>query len=73
MDPMISTDQKIGYLDMLQMELENYLKELGQYHREEGVELPINGRLAFEHGLMIYKTSLDWCLRAKATLRDQNL
>ncbi len=71
MDPMISTDQKIGYLDMLQMELENYLKELQQYHSEEGIQLPINGRLAFEHGLMIYKTSLDWCLRAKISLRDQ--
>ncbi len=70
MDPMISTEQKLQFLEVMRFELEKYLEELEYYYREEGGQMPINGRIAFEHGLMTYKSSLEWSIRAKDLLSE---
>ena len=68
MDPMTDSKRKIEYLETLKFELENYLKELEQFFRKEKNNMPQTGMIAFEHGLMSYQTSIEWCTRAKNSL-----
>jgi hypothetical protein len=68
MDPMTGSEQKIEFLETLKFELEIYLKELEQFFRKEKNSMPQTGMIAFEHGLMSYKASIEWCTRAKNSL-----
>lgn len=70
-DKLLDTNQKINFLTSLQQQLEIYVKELGEFHLNAGPNLPLNGRLAFEHGLASYNTSLMWCKSAITTLKNQ--
>ena len=72
MDPMISSDQKTDYLKALKHELEEYLKELENYFHNEKNNMPQTGMIAFEHGLLSYRASLQWCIRAKEHLIENN-
>lgn len=69
-DKLLDKNQKIDFLTSLQLQLENYVKELKEFHFNEGPKLPLNGRLAFEHGLASYNTTLNWCKGAIATLKN---
>ena len=68
MDPIPGPEQKIEYLETLKFELESYLRELEQFFRNEKNNMPQTGMIAFEHGLMSYQTSIEWCIRAKNSL-----
>ena len=68
MDPMSGSGQKIEFLETLKFELESYLRELEQFFRKEKNSMPQTGMIAFEHGLMSYKASIEWCIRAKNSL-----
>lgn len=65
MDPMISKEKKVEYLEAMKFELEGYLKELEHYFRKEKNSMPQSGRIAFEHGLLSYRTGVEWCMLAK--------
>ena len=56
------------YLEEMRFELEKYLRELEHYYRNEGANMPINGRVAFDHGLMSYRTSIEWCIKTREEL-----
>jgi len=71
MDPMIPLEQKIEYLESMKYELENYLKELLDFFRKEKNTMPGTGRIAFEHGLLSYRASIEWCDLAKRSLQSQ--
>jgi len=73
MDPMISLEQKIGFLETLKFELENYLKELENFYRREKNNMPKTGMIAFEHGLLSYRTNIEWCVQAKNSLLPHEL
>jgi len=68
MDPIPGSEQKIKYLETLKFELESYLRELEHFFRKEKNNMPQTGMIAFEHGLMSYQTSIEWCIRAKNSL-----
>jgi len=71
MDPLMHNEQKIRYLINLKYQLEEYLKVLENYFAEEKHTMPQSGKLAFKHGLMTYKTNIDWCLMAIDALHEQ--
>ena len=70
MDPMIGPKHKVEYLEAMKYELQNYLRELEQYLRKETTTMPLNGRLALEHGILSYRASIEWCDQAKNYLSE---
>ncbi len=71
MDPLVTHQQKLAYLKNMKDQLEAYLQVLENYFTEEKLHMPQSGKLAFEHGLMTYKTNIHWCLSAIDALRDK--
>lgn len=61
MDDLLSQSQKMEFLTTFRDLLQNYIQQLEHYHQVESSHLPLHGRLAFEHGIATYKTTLDWC------------
>ncbi len=62
MDNSITKDQKINFLSSLRDFIKNYIKGLQDYYESPVFgHQPLHGRLAFEHGLDSYKTTLKWC------------
>ena len=52
--------------------LKDYLSELQKYYDSEAFKaIPPHGKLAFEHGLMSYKTSLKWCKKSIQLIQNQ--
>ena len=68
MNPLMGREQQIQYLDSLKHGLEEYLLELQNYFNTEKEDMPVTGRLAFEHGLLTYRASITWCELAKKSL-----
>jgi len=69
MDNLLNNIQKIVFLESFQKQLKIYLEELKAFHSKEGASLPLNGRLAFEHGLASYTTTYKWCKNAITAIR----
>ena len=69
MSPMIGTDRQIQFLDQMKKELKNYLLELQDYYENEKEGMPLTGQLAFEQGLMAYRSNIDWCEHAIHSLK----
>lgn len=61
MDDLVSPSQKIIFLQSFHDLLQDYIQQLEAYHQMAFEQLPLHGRLAFEHGIATYKTSLNWC------------
>ncbi|MCP4978080.1 MAG: PadR family transcriptional regulator [Maribacter sp.] len=70
MDTLLTKEQKLEYLTSFQKQLKIYIEQLKAFHSEEGSSLPLNGRLAFEHGLAGYSTTYKWCKNAIAAIRN---
>ena len=68
MDPLLSKEQKFDFLNHLKQNLENYIAELESYFHNAKDTMPFNGQLAFQHGMLSYKSSLQWCEIAKQSL-----
>jgi DNA-binding PadR family transcriptional regulator len=62
--------QKIKFLESLQTSLEDYVAELKDYHAKQSSNMPMSGRLAFEHGIESYQTTLKW-VRKVTLIYDQ--
>jgi len=69
-DKLLGKDQKIEFLKSFQKQLENYLRELKEFHQKEAAKLPLNGRLAFKHGIISYTATLKWCKSAANSIRN---
>lgn len=61
MDPLLNKEQKLAYLNVMKVKVQHYIHELEAYFEQEKGSMPINGRLAFQHGLLSYNSTLTWC------------
>ena len=61
METLLTNEQKLHFLSSFQRLLKVYLKDLKAFHQSEGPNLPIHGRLSFEHGIATCQTTLNWC------------
>lgn len=64
MAPLISSAKQISFLTTFRDLLYPYITALKDYHRRTSEQLPASGRLAFEHGIMSYQATLEWCEKA---------
>ncbi|TDI71600.1 MAG: PadR family transcriptional regulator [Bacteroidetes bacterium] len=64
MDTLLNKQEKVVFLESLCDLLTDYTGQLEAYHKREYDNLPLHGRLAFEHGIESYKTTLKWCEKA---------
>lgn len=69
MGNLLSKNNQTDYLRQMKEGLESYLMELQDFFHLENEDMPLTGRIAFEHGLMSYRTHLDWCDHALASLQ----
>lgn len=72
MGNLLSKNNQTDYLCRMKEGLENYLMELQDFFNLENEGMPLTGRIAFQHGLMSYRTHLDWCDHALASLQANN-
>lgn len=63
MDLVAAASSKRKFLKSLEKTLSAYVIELESYHAMESAKMPVSGRLAFEHGLDSFRTSLRWVKR----------
>ena len=70
MDQLIDREEQLNFLGSLKVQLEVYIKSLKEYHKNNSTTLPLNGRLAFEHGISSYETTLKWCQKAIKTITN---
>ncbi|GJM35690.1 MAG: hypothetical protein DHS20C18_46910 [Saprospiraceae bacterium] len=70
MDNHLSRAQKLDFLLSFNEQVKTYLTELEAYYQQEADNLPLHGRLAFEHGIATYRTHLKWGKKALVTLQQ---
>ncbi len=69
MGNLLKKENKLSFLLSLQELLKTYITELKTYHKNSGRDLPLNGRLAFEHGIESYQATLRWSNKALHTIQ----
>jgi DNA-binding PadR family transcriptional regulator len=69
MEDLLGEDEKIFFLESFRDELRKYIKELQEFHQDEGEAMGLHGRLAFEHGIEMYQMNLKWVNRALRTIK----
>lgn len=63
MENQVTASQRITFLRDFKHHLKAFLRELKEYHQEEADNLPVHGRLSFEHGIASCQTTLSWCTK----------
>lgn len=61
MENLLTIEQKLGFLESFSTQLKIYLQELKAFQEKEAKNMPIHGRLSFEHGIATAQTTLNWC------------
>ncbi len=61
MEDILTRSQKVSFLKTFYQQLKNYQDELKTFHKEESEQLPLHGRLSFEHGIASCEATLKWC------------
>lgn len=56
------------FLEEYEQENRAYLASLRRYQAEQAAQLPLTGRLAFEHGVQQYRARMAWARRARRNL-----
>ncbi|MEN8798436.1 MAG: PadR family transcriptional regulator [Flavobacteriaceae bacterium] len=70
MGTLLTKEQKIEFLHSLAEMVKKYIEELQRYYDSPLFDdLPLQGKLAFEHGLVSYRTTLNWCKKSTVTLK----
>jgi len=64
MDDLIIEQQKVYFLETFRDLLVEHLNNLKAYYAKEANNLPLHGKLAFEHGIGSNKATLKWSLNA---------
>ena len=61
MDDSIPTEAQIKWVESFAKQIRLYIHELNEYYESSDYNvLPRNGKLAFQHGIKAYKTTLQW-------------
>jgi DNA-binding PadR family transcriptional regulator len=71
MDRLLNKKQTLQFLQSFRNSLKIYIVELNAFHSREKNNLPLHGRLAFEHGLASTATTLQWTEMAIVTISNQ--
>ncbi len=69
MEALVDKKQKIDFLTSFHDILKIYIKELQAYYNKESNNMPLHGRLAFQYGIDLNKTTLKWCKRAISQIK----
>jgi DNA-binding PadR family transcriptional regulator len=69
MENLLNEAAQLGFLSSFQNKLKIYINSLQEYHKREYDVMPLNARLAFEHGIASYTTTLKWCRKTISTLK----
>jgi len=67
MDATDDAKQRRKFFETLYSAVESYVSDLERFYSVESKNIPQGGRLAFERGLEIYKSSLKWIQKAQST------
>ena len=68
MESLINKKQIIDFLISFRNLLKVYIKELQVFYEMESANMPLHGRLAFQHGIDSNKVTLTWCKKALSQL-----
>lgn len=60
MDVSANREIKKKFLESFKEAVSSYSKELEEYHSKESMNMPLSGRLVFEHGIESYKATYRW-------------
>ncbi|MDN5212425.1 PadR family transcriptional regulator [Fulvivirgaceae bacterium BMA12] len=69
MDDLIDMTSRVGFLEGFVHQVTMYLEELNIFYQKNADTLPVQGRIAFEHGLMQCQAHLKWGIHALKTLK----
>jgi DNA-binding PadR family transcriptional regulator len=69
MESLIDKENRINFLKNFIDILKIYIVELENYKALEGKNMPLHGKLAFQHGIDSYKTTLKWCKNSITQLK----
>ena len=61
MDHLVTRDQQVAFVQDFRQLLRPYIQELTDYREQEFSNMTSTALLAFDHGIMSYKTTLKWC------------
>ena len=70
MGGLVSLEIKLAFLTSFQDLLEEHIADLQRYLELERSQLPLHGRLAFEHGIASCKATLDWSRYAYSNIKN---
>ncbi len=60
MDHLVSHDEKLAFMKSLVDLSSGYHQQLKAFHKEQGPDMPLHGRLAIEHGIAAVETLSKW-------------
>jgi PadR family transcriptional regulator, phenolic acid-responsive transcriptional regulator len=66
-----SAKRREAFLKSFSSEVQKYIMELEKYYRTESSNMPKGGRLAFEHGMESYKSTLIWIRKVRSVYRHK--
>ncbi len=64
METLVDKEQKIIFLTSFYDLLKTYINKLRVFYNEESMNMPLHGRLAFQHGIDSNTATLKWCKKA---------
>lgn len=64
METLVDYNQKLDFLTSFRELLRTYIKELKNFYSNESGNMPLHGRLAFQHGIDSNEATLKWCKKA---------
>lgn len=68
MEDLLPLEEKQLFVSSFESVLKQHVEELETYFSTQVNSMPLNGRLAFQHGLLSAKSTLKWCEYAKGVL-----
>lgn len=72
MDDLVNHGVKIRFLKSMISMMTTYLNGLKEYHATENENLKLHGRLALEHGIILFKSQLKWAKYALKEISNLN-
>ena len=69
MEDLATQNEIVRFLEVFRRQLKKYVKELKEFHQIEKNDMKKHGRLAFEHGIESYQTTLRWINRTLKTIK----
>ncbi len=72
MDALNIKERKQKFLESFKVSIQNYIFELKDYYSKESSNMPMSGRLAFEHGIESYQLTLKWVQKVISVYEQKN-